>query len=323
MNTKFKKVPIKRFEPQQYVRQLLEPLPYPRHGIRSNSDAQYDYSEVFSEKISNGFWVFLIESRENIDKCFCIQPKSGSNKYFAINFYISTATTGYAIDKSISWRKQAAIFSGPTSSYEIYVSKSDSIRHFRFVFSEKYLKNTLNLSNTFLMDCNVWTVLYKHKPIFIKDPTPQEKLALERLHSLFKYSQNECTYFFSLSSCVYNIADSFFRGPFRGQKSNHLLKDDVEAMAKVVLKFERNLLDKFPGIASLAYEFNMSPTKFKTCFKQIYHTTPLLYYRQLQVAYAISLLNNKQFTLKEISNKLGFKKSSTLSSWLKRYGDWN
>jgi AraC-like DNA-binding protein len=81
----------------------------------------------------------------------------------------------------------------------------------------------------------------------------------------------------------------------------------------------KHLLDKFPGIELLASKFNVSETKLKTEFKQLFGEPVYHYFKERQMQLAKELLTENQLIIKEISYKLGYENTSKFSAAFKKH----
>jgi AraC-like DNA-binding protein len=320
MEEKFQKVILKRMEPVQYVKHLkMHPGRF--HSTKKDylSDSQYDWSEIFYKQINKGFWVFSLETEEKADTCYVYQPKNATNQYFSINYYEARNSFGYQLGEEIKWNKNITIFSGPSTTYKIYIRKKSPVKCYRLVFSGRYLKKFLNF---FAPDSRLFQpsqIISTGKGDLVRNTHEIETMALQKLHYLLRQNRSNFNYNLSLTANTLDITDLFFKISSTESTSARGLKADEELMARIITQLERQIQNKFPGINALAADFYISPTKLKNSFKRIYQMTPLVYFRKLQMIYAIEVLKRKEMTVKELAMELGFKKSSTFSVWFRRY----
>ncbi|WP_090330824.1 helix-turn-helix domain-containing protein [Dyadobacter koreensis] len=318
MKERFQEVILRRMEPLQYIK-CLQNDPVNNNSARKLylSDTRYGQSEIYFEQINSGFWVLSLKTEEKIDSSYVYQPKTAKSSYYSINYYETRSSIGYQINHEIKWAKNIAVFSGPSTTYQIYVRKKVPVVCYRLVFSITYLNRLLNFAadNTpfFLIeDGNV------NDPI-IRITSESETMAIQKLHYLLKYAREDFNSLLSITASAFEITNLFFKASAPVSAVLKIPKADEELVARVIHELEAHLQEKFPGINALAATFYISPSKLKNTFKTIYHTTPLVYFRKLQMIYAYDVLNRKEMTIKELAIVLGFKKSSTFSIWFKRY----
>ncbi|WP_169818779.1 helix-turn-helix transcriptional regulator [Niabella ginsenosidivorans] len=80
---------------------------------------------------------------------------------------------------------------------------------------------------------------------------------------------------------------------------------DVEAIYKVRAILLKHLSNP-PTVTQLAKMANMSESKLKRLFKQIFGTSVFNYYQSFRMKEAARMLKQRKFTVKEVANKLGF-----------------
>jgi AraC-like DNA-binding protein len=319
MEEKFKKVILARMEPVQYVKYLeMQPKKFPFYQGDFLSDKLYDWSEILYEKINTGLWVFSLEIEEKSDTCHIYTPKNSKKQYFSINYYEARNSFGYQLGENITFDKNVTIFSGPSATYKIYLQKKSRIKCYRLVFSGRYLKKLLNFAASDSALYETSQIILTGKGNMIRPTHEIEKMALEKLHYLLRYTRSSFNYNLSLTSNVFDITDHFFKNSSIVPTPVHNVQSDAELMARIVNQLESQIKSKFPGIEALAADFYISTTKLKVSFRKTYSTTPLAYFRKLQMMYALEVLQTKQITVKELAMQLGFKKPNTFSVWFKR-----
>ena len=95
--------------------------------------------------------------------------------------------------------------------------------------------------------------------------------------------------------------------------------DNKFRMSKVEHYLSNHLFDKFPGITFLAQRFNMSETKLKTEFKQLFGEPVYQYFKKRQMQLAKELLIENQLIVKEISYKFGYENTGKFSASFKKH----
>lgn len=88
-----------------------------------------------------------------------------------------------------------------------------------------------------------------------------------------------------------------------------------------VIKLEQDLSNRLdlttPKIREMASSLNMSVSKFKTIFKEIFHESPHQYFLNKKLAMALELLSKKELSLSEIAYRVGFSHPSGLTRLIK------
>ena len=100
--------------------------------------------------------------------------------------------------------------------------------------------------------------------------------------------------------------DIFFKEYLHHQTQiNKLLLD--EDFKRMVRKFFRERIDMpFCGVSILSTYFDTSESTFKRLFKKHFNTTPLHYFKTMQIEAAKKQLKSGKYTVAEVSRNLGF-----------------
>lgn len=88
---------------------------------------------------------------------------------------------------------------------------------------------------------------------------------------------------------------------------------DVERIKNLGFSLKNNLHKSSPTLNVMAKVVNMSPTKFKTIFKEIWGSSPHQYILNMKLDYALNLLKDPALTVSEVSYKVGFNHPSALT----------
>lgn len=103
--------------------------------------------------------------------------------------------------------------------------------------------------------------------------------------------------------------------------ASHYILDDQEQ--ENILEVERylneNLMHKFPSIEVLAKKFNISESKLKTDFKQVFGKPLYQYFQHQQMQVAKELVSEKKFMIKEIAYKFGYENPDKFSAAFKKH----
>lgn len=318
MQEKFHEVILKRIEPMQYVKQLNIHRSDDLYEKGSYYDNQYHRSQVFYEKIETDFWLFVHESAEKVDTCYVMPTKTSKTRYFSINYYQSKAPFSYQISGNVISVNDVIIFSSPESTYKIFVKRGATVKCHRLIFSEKYIRQFLDITSSNIASNDVNIIIGTGRGAFARPIHDIEKILIDKLYFQLKHNRGSFNYGLSITANAFNITDSFFRISAK-QIPGYRVGQDHDLMNRILQYLEENVRSKFPGIDSLASDFYVSPTKLKDDFKKTFDTTPLIYFRKLQMSYAQERMLINNTTVKELAFELGFKKVSTFSLWFKRY----
>ncbi|MBF7091281.1 helix-turn-helix transcriptional regulator [Flavobacterium sp. ALJ2] len=87
-------------------------------------------------------------------------------------------------------------------------------------------------------------------------------------------------------------------------------EDDLANIMRSKMYLTENIKYAFPGIPFLAQEVNMSVSKYKKLFKKITGMTPNYFFMNSKLLESKRLLEEKQLTIKQVSEELNFAGSS-------------
>ncbi|RKR81067.1 AraC-like DNA-binding protein [Mucilaginibacter gracilis] len=272
--------------------------------------------EVFVEKVQEGFWMIAMEIRSKENIHYYITPKHKTNFYSA-NFISSSTEIGYQNGKDIHWDSTQVLFFDPSTSHEIYLKKGTRVKCSRLIYTNNFLNALAGSEINFSSEKGQFNQTISNRTM-----VKAEDFLQDRLFNILRYERNEYHYRASLFSAAYGLT-TFFLKLLSGKKEimNDLNKKDNYAMLKAAKILEVHFSDRFPGIHKLAFDCNISVSKLKRDFKKIYGITPLNYFRNLQVTYAMVSYKEREKTAKELAADLGFKKSSNFSAWYKNIND--
>lgn len=94
---------------------------------------------------------------------------------------------------------------------------------------------------------------------------------------------------------------------------SNILKGDYEKIVEAHQAIMSNLSIPMPTIAQLASHANMSPSKFRNLFLQLYGTSIYQYHLNARIELAKKLLVSNQHTIVQIAYKVGFNRSQSFA----------
>lgn len=94
--------------------------------------------------------------------------------------------------------------------------------------------------------------------------------------------------------------------------------DDVQGLFLAAAQLRNPIAQKIPNLEQLAQIANMSATKFKTCFKQVFGSPPMKYHKRIKMNYAQMELQKGIKSISEISYELGYSHPSKFTSAYKK-----
>lgn len=93
----------------------------------------------------------------------------------------------------------------------------------------------------------------------------------------------------------------------------NVLKGDYEKITDAHQLIMSNLSMPMPTITQLASQANMSPSKFRNLFLQIYGTSIYQYHLNARIEFAKTLLISNQYSIVQIAYKTGFYRSQSFA----------
>lgn len=100
--------------------------------------------------------------------------------------------------------------------------------------------------------------------------------------------------------------------PKSHETSNPKMQDIAE-----FLKAE--IFNGFPGLGEIARKHFISVSKLKRDFTQAYHSSPMVYYRNLQMEYAADYLKENKTSKKNLAALLNFSNPTNFSNYFRRF----
>jgi len=96
-------------------------------------------------------------------------------------------------------------------------------------------------------------------------------------------------------------------------------QQDLNTIIAIQIYMIENIMHHFPSIKSLSEKANMSESKFKNLFLKITGNTPNVFFMENKLLRAKEMLQEKQLTISEISDKLNFTNNSYFASKFKEH----
>ena len=105
----------------------------------------------------------------------------------------------------------------------------------------------------------------------------------------------------------------------RSEKSIKLHSDDLKKLFEAAAHLRNPTETSVPSIEDLAQISNMSITKFKSSFKQLFGSPPFQYRNKIRMNYAREMIVSKKKTPSEMSHILGYTHPSNFTAAFKKY----
>ena len=100
---------------------------------------------------------------------------------------------------------------------------------------------------------------------------------------------------------------------FVSDSVNQFKKSDIQKIKQLGYSLKSNLHKSSPSLEDMAKMAEMSPTKFKTIFKEVLGMSPHQYILNLKLNHAQYLLKHQSLSVSEVACKVGFNHPSALT----------
>lgn len=153
--------------------------------------------------------------------------------------------------------------------------------------------------------------------IFIEfDMDVKSKIVMEKFSEL---EMSEPAYAFYLSAAAFSLITNFYEnlGSVSSDLDN-LHASDILAIQDSMETINSNLESQFPGIDTLARHANMSGSKYKRLFTQIYGDSPKKIFVDKKIDLGRELLLTGNYNVSDVVYQLGYSNKSFFSSLFKR-----
>lgn len=106
-------------------------------------------------------------------------------------------------------------------------------------------------------------------------------------------------------------------GELQKETSGHAFQVHEDKMGKVIEYIHKHYCESDIAVSRLSEIYGTSETYFRRVFKQTCGTTPLKYINHLRLKYAEELLHSGYYSVREVSEKVGFEDPKYFSRFIK------
>jgi len=262
-------------------------------------------------KIQEGLFITYIDLQVLEDVTLIRNPKK-VNDGFIMNFFFSTPNFPATIEKKnvfLGYEDQSVLLASSCTEAEYNIQKNSHVKLVHLYFSAEWLfENVLEIDN----------VLYhptkKNEPIYLFENIDYQ---FQNLSSL-KDSRKKV----HLLSELYKMLMHFFEKieSRDSLETRFLAADDLSALMKIRYEIEL-VIPKIIKNEDMAKKANMSLSKFKKLFKQLFGKSPYQYHLEYKMEKAMNLLKNEKLSVTEVGYALGYKNLSNFTkAFVKQHG---
>lgn len=275
-------------------------------------------------ELENGLWV--MNSHQTYKNNVSYKPiydKTVASDYYCITINIvenKLSNQFYELD-DIKIENKSISFLKPKRDFINCHFKGSFENKFIIYFSKEWAKNhILSLSNLSpqLVD------LFENDAIGIVNYKFNQNTfnkCIQTFHTIFDNSKKPNL--LDLKKNTYDFFDVFINSitELQSLDSNNLNLKDRLKIQKIELFLIENIYDKFHGIDFLSDKFNVSATKLKSDFKQLYGVSVFKYYQSKQMELAHGLLLEKKLKINEVAKNFQYENVSKFSkTFLNHHG---
>lgn len=309
MVNSFKKLPFTRFVEKE-------------NAIYSNtifSNCLMRYREL-----EPGLWIILSEMEFKKSVCTkALYDGEPCDYYFLSHFRYTSVVEKIAVN-NINLPKVGWSLYKPGTEITSFFNKSDKGVFINFAFNNTWFTNNISIDDSLhqhelkqYINSNETYIVWGD---FIQNSQEQIEYILKLLHAPTKNAINSL---FIKANCL-QIISNFFTS-ISNLNTTHGLnkvpnheKSHIANAEKIIVE---QLTNQFPGIELIAQKVNMSPTKLKRLFKEVYGKSMFQYYQEKKMGIAFEFLKNDTKSVKEIAEILGYENPSNFTNAFKKVYD--
>ncbi|MEX6689416.1 AraC family transcriptional regulator [Danxiaibacter flavus] len=282
-------------------------------------DNEIGSGRMYKAEIDAGLRLRRVELKFNREVIFIREPALRPG-YFALvsnlsDQYIGTITNEHHF-KLGSGTDNGIYFSSPLLAAS-YTFEPDTQYHLIFVVITYDRLRSFIASQSEEQKKFLYLIIDKEKPVYhfewldahflniLKDIDYQ--LGQRRSNNLLLHAR-------TLELCYYMLQRVEQR---HSNTSGHVHHEDIDKLNKIKSRLLEKYDQKCPSIDNAAQEAGMSPTKFKTLFKQVFGQTYYQFYKHVRMYKAKELLEQQKLNVSEVGYMLGYNNLSKFSKAFK------
>jgi len=254
-------------------------------------------------EIQEGLFITYIDLQV-LESVSLIRKPKKVNDGFIMNFFFSTPNFPATIEKKevfLGYEDQSVLLASSCTEAQYHIQKDSHVKLVHLYFSSEWLfENVLEDSNV------LYQPTLNNEPIYLFENIDYQFQNLSNL----KDSRKKVY----LLSEIYKMLTHFFekiesRESF---ETNFLVAEDLSALMKIRYEIEF-IIPKILKNEEMAKKANMSLSKFKKLFKQLFGKSPYQYHLEYKMEKAMNLLKNGNSSVTEVGYSLGYKNLSNFA----------
>lgn len=321
----FFELPYLSNTPQTMV-ESLKKMPVTKHNSLEQaiySNNPFTKGVMRYREIEEGLWLLVtnISFKANV-KTQAIYDGEPTNYYFlSFSLYETEVKVQNTLINKINFPSKSWSLYRPGTEIDAYHYKGTSGLFFNFAFSEIWLEKNIGLS-LLSNENQIKKLLSSDEGVICwEDVVPDAESLAKNIWSNLEKENDGHFNVLHLKIQTLNIITQFFKNISQSPVIENI-RTISESDRKCISRAEKIIIDNlahtFPGIDFIANNVNISPTKLKTCFKEIYGKSILQYYKEKKMLLAMQLVKNSEMPIKNISLAVGYETAGKFSSAFKQ-----
>jgi len=299
--------------PNLWCKELNESIPsvLTPNGLELDESVGDGKIEFF--EVQNGLWCNQIDLKLKTPIELVRMPKE-INDYFILNFHMSKSKINQSGDGrqfNLGLENINILLASSTTSAKIFIPPNVPIKIFNIGFTRTWLND--NILNS--VDMYVQSLFPETNPIFLSEFLDY------RFKGILKDASHSMNNKLVLVSKVFQLLEYFFMR-LKSRENSLTSFEDIHAedLNKLILTKENieNNVKNIVSVENLAKLADMSLSKYKRLFKQVFGTTPYRYYLEAKLNLAMELLLTKKYSCSEVGHIIGYSNLSQFSKAFKK-----
>ena len=240
-------------------------------------------------------------------------------QHYLFNFFVHSSHSIHLEDGNV-FEHNGLVFCNSRGNYRFLMPKGYEGHILQLVVSDKFLKNYVPVK--YLQHPMIHGMIYKGDPfpLIIPQPPFYVKAELHKLAEQLRIQGAGIQNKLPMLSLVAGFINIFFKnylGKSTSGNSDLLLEKQFKKEVKALLS--KHVNEPFMGLTFLAQHFNVSTSTFKRLFNKHFQTSPLSYFKAMQLKHARQLLKSGRYGVAHIAYKLGYSSSANFIRSYKQF----
>lgn len=303
----------KHQEPAQWLKHFSNCFPSTLEGQELFLEKPFGEGKLSYEVIQKGLWVNFLKF--NVFSPLWIQREAiQTNDFFILDFYLSENVLRQTIEggKEISHSYQDVnmLFSSSMVTADVSVEANEWMNIVQVVFTKEWLTENVDLGNYRLKE-----FFSKDEPIFLSENLDHH------LRTIVANISEDSAHKLNLTSTIYQILDYLlfkFNGRNLSSPNRAFHKEDTEKLFHAKSYLDKNVCENV-SINILCELIQMSRSKFKRMFTQIFGKPPYRYHLENKLEKGKELIETKRLSISETAYFLGYDDHGSFTRAFKKY----